>query len=129
MRQVHADLADAAERREHQFLRGSGHQACASEAENIAGRDVVIRPLSCIEQQPSRFVQTFKTAARIRVPAIGRGCPDRALRRARANRRGSARSLRLCSHCASRRCIACDSAVNSTSGVTFAPSAARSVAG
>ena len=131
-RQIHADLADAAERRKHQFLlRHLRHQLQRSadgQSENVAGGDrCAARPAA--RDAASRPVEPVEAARKLalRQPHPNDRSPSPAAR-ASQSARIVAKPSPAC-HCASRRSIAADSAANSASGATTAPADSRSVAG
>ena len=127
-RQIHADLADAAERREHQFLFRLRHAQAPPKPEHFAGGDGR-KPVRPAQQQPSRLVEPFKAAGEFafRQPhADVLAEPGGAREPIGADRREPSPRC----HCASRRCIAGASAVEQTLRRDHARRpAARSVAG
>src|SRR5262252_5485833 len=136
-REIHADLAGAAERREHEFIGGahvasSGHLALTETdggSRNTSPAAMVMVPPS---GKPSTRPPDSSRASK-------RPASSRSARRTRtlsptpaARASQSARMVEKpspASHCANRPSILTDSAPNSTAGAIATPAAARSVAG
>src|SRR5665213_3433938 len=126
-RQVHADFADTAERRKHQFLLPLRHNQ-APPNPNTSPAVTVARPSGCCtnirpaSSSPSKRPRSSRSGNRTLISS------PRPAARANQSARIEAKSAPLC-HCASRRSIAADSAVNKASGATTAPASSKSVAG
>ena len=124
-RQVHADLADAAERREYQFLFSFSHQfpnpntSPAVTVVTPADPRTNRRPAS---SSPSKFPLNSRSGSRTLIAW------PRPAARLSQSARIAAKPSPAC-HCDSRFCMAPASALSNVCGATCAPQAARSVAG
>ena len=130
-REIHADLADAAERRKDELVAGVRHQRRSPRParDDVAGGDRLAAAVRQRQHQPPGLVDVVEAPDQLAVSARRtRICSPRPAARASQ----SARMVEKCSpsfHCASRPSILADSAANSASAVTAAPAAVRSVAG
>ena len=135
-REIHADLADPAERRKDEFVAVACHQAAPAPRLPPGPRVPRRRRRRSPPAAPrsaagpgGRRRRSSRNARRSRGRRGARGSrPPRPAARASQ----SARMVEKCSprfHCASRPSILTESAANSASGETSAPAAARSVAG
>src|SRR5262245_27535090 len=136
-REIHANLAGAAKRREHEFIGGahvasSGHGALVE----TDGGSRKTSPAAMVMVPPSGKPRTRPPDSSRASKRPATSCSARRNRTlsptpaARASQ--SARMVEKPSpafHCASRPSILTDSAPNSMAGATVAPAAARSVAG
>ena len=115
-REIHPDLADAAERREDQFVLRHPGSLARRDRKDVAGRDRLQRAVGEAQQQAGRVRRAPRRGRQIRdlaaAPASRRRCP----RHGRASRREWPEILRRDRHCASRRAIAPDSAPNKIFG-------------
>src|ERR1700736_5763826 len=128
-REVHPDLAHAAERRKYQFVPGGHHARAEADNGNISPAAMRSREPSAkrrtsrpVSSRVSAMPSTSRSGSRTRT-----GAPRPAARLSHAVRMAAKFSPR--SHSARRRAMAPIMLSARLSGVTNAPAAARSVAG
>ncbi len=127
-REIHADLADAAERHEQEFACIPGHASAArGQWEHVAGADRLAHAVGSQQHQASRASIASNVPSIVRSESLTSMAPPRPVARISQAARIAAK-FRPRSHSVSRRVIAPSRAERSPAGSTAKPAAARSIA-